>query len=59
MVSEMMVAISAYIPVHTNLQMCYNRNYLICDTQRSCTIYFSFLNILIRSPGSHNSENLK
>ena len=58
MVSEMMVAISAYIPVPTNLQMCYNRNYL-CVTQRSRTIYFSFLNILIRSPGSHNSENLK
>ena len=56
MVSEMMVAISAYIPVHRNLQMGYNRKLFMRHSEATHHIFLVFLNILIRSPPCGGTE---
>ena len=42
MVLEMMVAISAYIPVHTNLQMCYKRKLFMRHSEVMHHIFLVF-----------------
>ena len=53
MVSEMMVAVSVYIPVHTILRMGYNRKLFMRHESRTKCSRFEYL---IRSPGSHNGD---